>query len=46
MNKPEARIDCKMDVYAMGNVKSTTLKYVELGDERAPAYAVSVEGQG
>ena len=46
LSEPEAKIDCKMDFYAMGAVKSTTLKYVELGAERSPVYAVCVEGQG
>ena len=45
LNKPEAKIDCKMDVYALGTVKSTTMRYVELGAERKPAYAVCIEGQ-
>ena len=45
LNKPEAKIDCKMDIYAMGTVKCLTMKFVELGAERAPAYAVCMEGQ-
>ena len=45
MDKPEARIDCKMDVYAMGGVRSVTMKYVELGAVRSPTYAVCMERQ-
>ena len=45
MDKPEARIDCKMDVYAMGGVRSVTMKYVELGAARSPTYAVCMERQ-
>ena len=43
-DKPEAKIDCKMDVYAIGGAKSVTMKYVELGAERKPAYAVCMDG--